>query len=99
MNEHPLYGVILRGATIIEVRRNGTTVAGKIEQGWVNSILCITISWRQFNVGNQKMLLTQDRWEIERVENVIFLKQKGVEIDNCDTLCLNISSYTIVLPT
>lgn len=98
MSENLLRDVRLEGATIIEHRADGP-VAGRVESGGVNGDLSIGIGWRQFACGNRTTIFTPTNWDIERDENVIFLKRKGTDTRDFDIPWRDANLYTVVLPT
>lgn len=66
---------LLRRATIIEHRPDNVNVVGQFEYCGVNGDASIGIGWRHLDGGNRTTVFYPQLWELEIVENVIFLKR------------------------
>lgn len=91
-----LRGFRFEGAVIIEHRKDGTNVVGRVEYAGTNGDGSVGIGWHSHESGNRTTCFQPKIWMVEVKEGVVFFKRLAEDKRDFDIPWRECDNYTVV---
>ncbi len=91
-----LQGFTFEGAVIVEHRKDGENIVGRVVYAGMNGDQSVGIGWHSDESGNRTTVFRPRRWQAEVKEGVAFLKRAAPDEGVCDLPWPTADLYTLV---